>query len=322
MFKRLIPFVYCLSLLLAAGLTTAPAQAQNSTGITLGTTDFGGKSRTDSGWSRADPGSRSWSRQAPADRTWSRDRSQTIEGGKHHHSEQKPHLGQYRDGHHHFKKHDRRYSNPKGIRGHRSYGYTDPYQRRHSDRHHRPGSAFYYRQGHGVNIYYAPDSYRDDSYERSTVINGGFRQTEPAYRPEPDTSTSIDPWDALADYQIHTARYAFEAQTQRQPHVSLPRVGLALSTALAGDLNAGAFAMEDALLSDTSDLRYFEASESVQLVVEELLLSYQGDPLMTATLHYLSGHYRDAQRAVEVAANYCQQCSAVNSLSKLIAEAL
>ena len=93
----------------------------------------------------------------------------------------------------------------------------------------------------------------------------------------PLSTVVLIPWRALADYQINTARYAFEAQIQQQPHASLPRIGLALSTALSGDLNAGAFAMEDAWLSDTSDVRYFRPSEPLMLVVEELLLSYQGD---------------------------------------------
>lgn len=320
MFNRLIPFLYCLSLLLAGGLTVTSVQADNSTGIRLGTTDFGGQSRADSGWSRPDPGSRSWSRQAPGERTWSRERKQSIDINKRHHTDHKPRLGeQHHDRDRHHKKHHRRHDkNLGGIRGHRSFGFSDFHQRRKHFRHHQPNPAFFYRdRGYGVNIYYAPDTYRDYNYEPSTVINGGYRETESAYAPEPETG--IDPWDALADYQIHTARYAFEAQAQRQPHASLPRVGLALSTALAGDLDAGAFAMEDALLSDTSDLDYFNANDSVRLVVEELLLSYEGDPMMTASLHYLNRDYHAARRAVEVAAQYCRQCTAVENLAGLIA---
>lgn len=300
MFNRLIPLIYCLSLLLAGGLTAAVVQADNSTGIKLGTTNFGGTSRTDSGWSRPDPGSRSWSRQEPGDRSWSRDQSQSIDLGEHPGSEYKPHSGQHhRDQDRRQEKHHRRHDNSGGIRGHRSYGYSDDYQRRYY-RHHNPPVVYRHRGSH-INIYYAPDIYRDDSYHSGTAISGGFRQTDSSYQPEPDSG--IDPWDALADYQIHTARYAFEAQAQQQPFAALPRVGLALSTALAGDLNAGAFTMEDALLSDTSGLPYFRASESIQLVIEELLISYHGDPLMTASLHYLGGHYDDAQRAIEVASN-------------------
>lgn len=303
-----------LSALLLSLLAAPAVMAEGSTGIRLGTTDFGGKETTRLGTSSdRHTTDRSWSRQSPDKRTWSRDgHSSGYDKGHYddrHRSSRHEHHDRYRD-------HDYRHGGDYGgIKGHKSFGLSTYYNGgRHYSGYHYP-NAYYRHQGAGVTLFYAPGVYRDDSYDQSTVITG-YR--EPVRNTEPDYDSGINPWTALSDYQIHTARYAFEAQIQQQPHASLPRIGLALSTALAGDLNAGAFAMEDALLSDTSDLRYFSADQSLQLVLEELLLSYEGDPLMTASLHYLNRDYQAAERAVEVATNYCQQCAAVDKLAGLI----
>lgn len=312
MFRRLSPLIYSLGLIMAAGLLPVSVCADNS------------------GWSRESPAKRSWSRQAPADRSWSRGQhhSHGISHGDHHsygitgrpehkqrqHNQNKPHPDR------HHKKKGQYHSRPSaGIRGHRSFGYSDPHPRRQYHHNHKNRGIIYRGSGAGVSIYYAPSTYRDYRYERDTVTGGSYRSSRPVQRPPVDRG--VAPWQALADYQIHTARYAFEARIQQQPHAALPRIGLALSTALSGDLNAGAFAMEDAWLSDTADVRYFRPSQRLLLVVEELLLSYQGDAMMTASLHYLSGRYDDADRALDVAARYCQSCSSVDSLGRLIDQA-
>lgn len=309
MFHRLSPLIYSLGLIMAAGLLPISVYADNS------------------GWSRESPSSRSWSRQAPADRSWSRGQhhSHGISRGDHHsygitgrpEHKQRQHRHNKPQRDRHPKKYNRHYNGPSGgIRGHRSFGYSDPHPRR-KYQHHRKNRGLIYRgAGAGVSIYYAPSTYRDYRYERETVTGGSYR---PSHRNQnPPVDRGVDPWQALADYQIHTARYAFEARIQQQPHAALPRIGLALSTALSGDLNAGAFAMADAWLSDTSDVRYFQPSEPLLLVVEELLLSYQGDAMMTASLLYLRQDYPAAQQAVEVAANACRSCQPVYRLERLI----
>lgn len=308
-----------LVLSLCIGVSAAPVMAESSTGIHLGTTDFGGKSRLDSGWSRTDPGSRSWSRQAPGDRSWSREKHHSIDISDRPNTGQKPHLGQQhnkREHHDGDRKHrfhgDRHhFQGARGINGHLSFGFTPHYERQKRFHGHSRYPVFYYRND-GVQVNYAPQVYSNSYTQQSGTVITGYRQ------PETSDNYSIDPWTALGDYQIDTARYAFEAQIQQRPNAALPRVGLAVSTALSGDLDGGAFVMEDALLSDTSDLRYFSADQNLQLVFEELLLSYEGDPLMTASLHYLNRDYQAADRAVQVAADYCQQCTAVNRLSALI----
>lgn len=312
-----------LSTLLICGLCVpvALALAENRGHDSRGSHQNAQSSKQSGGWSREAPSSRSWSREAPDNRSWSRSgtHSYGISHGDHHSygisgrhdNKLEP---RHKDQRHHGEKHSQ-HDNRGGIKGHRSFGYSEPHHYRRHGHHHNRGSI-YYNRGFGVSVIYALPLYRDYQHSRSTVIN---TYREPVEYDRPVYDYSINPWDELADYQYHTARYAFEAQIQQRPHAALPRVGLSLSTALSGQLDAAAFAMQDALLSDTSDLRFFTPDPGVQLILEELLLSYEGDPLMTASLHYLNQNYRDAERAVRVAANYCQPCTAVDNLNNLIA---
>lgn len=309
-----------LSSLLICGLCVPVAVAENRGHDARGHHHSVDHSQKSSGWSREAPSSRSWSREAPDKRSWSRSgtHSYGISHGDHHsygisgrHENKLDPKPRHKP--HHGKKHSH-HNDLGGIKGHPSFGYTEPHHYRRHGHHHNHGSI-YYSRGFGISVIYALPLYRDYQQRRSTVINS---YNEPVEYERPVYDYSINPWDELADYQYHTARYAFEAQIQQQPHAALPRVGLSLSTALAGELDAAAFAMQDALLSDTSDLRFFTPDPSVQLILEELLLSYEDDPLMTASLHYLNRNYRAADRAVRVAASYCQPCTAVDNLNSLI----
>lgn len=300
---------------LVMGGFIATVSAESSTGIRLGTTDFGGKQSSRLGTiNDRHTTDRTWSRTAPDQRSWSRD--DYHQSGKKYHSDGQHSSSQYHRPHHN---HDYQ-RNLGGIQGHPSFGLsTTPTHnhRQHYDHgYYRPPALYYQSPRVGVQVYTVPQVYssRYESYAPSggTVIRD--------YSPNDDynADAGINPWVALGEYQYHTARYAFEAQIQQQPHAALPRVGLSLSTALAGQLDTAAFAMQDALLSDTQDLQFFNADPAIQLILEELLLSYEGDPLMTASLHYLNRNYDAAERAIQVAANYCQPCTAVDNLDALI----
>lgn len=293
------------------------ALAESSTGIRLGPTDFGGKQSSRLGTIQdRHSNDGSWSRAAPDNRTWSRE--QYHHDGKTHHDDN---YDSSQNNHHY--RHRNYQPNLGGIQGHPSYGLSTTPRHRHGYDHgyyYRSPSVYYRSPRVGIQVYTVPQIY-SSSYESYAPSSGSVIQNHPV-DDNYSVEAGLDPWAALAEYQYHTARYAFEAQIQQQPHAALPRVGLALSTALAGQLDAAAFAMQDALLSDTSDLRFFNADPEIQLILEELLLSYEADPLMTASLHYLNHDYAAAERAVDVAANYCRPCTAVDNLTALISAQL
>jgi hypothetical protein len=95
-------------------------------------------------------------------------------------------------------------------------------------------------------------------------------------------------------------------------------VGYALAIALSGDIETGALTMEQALSSDVTDLHYFRADTNLELIIEELLLSYQDDPLMTASLYYLQQDYIAANRSIGYALRECSDCPSVRNLQGLI----
>lgn len=290
--------------------------AENSTGIRLGNTDFGGKQSSRLGTSHDRQSTdRSWSRDAPDQRSWSRDRHHGSD--RNYHNDGK-HSSSPR---HHYSRHHDDHRNLGGIQGHPSFGLSTTPKHKHGHHYdhgyYRPPAVYYHSPRVGVQVYPVPQVY-SYGYRESYAPSGGSVSYDYSNNDDFVADTHINPWTALGDYQYHTARYAFEAQIQQQPHAALPRVGLALSTALAGQLDVAAFAMQDALLSDTQDLPFFHADPAIQLILEELLLSYEGDPLMTASLHYLNRDYAAAERAVQVAANYCQPCTAVDNLNALI----
>ncbi len=215
-----------------------------------------------------------------------------------------------------------------GISGHPSFGLTPKprhnkphrYDHRpyHGDDHklYQPPRGLSYRGVNGIIFYSATGYAVSNSASDSLIIRN---DTANNYRSNTRSGlTQSDAWDALSHYEIDTARYAFESLMQSQPNAALPRVGFALSTALSGNVETGAYIMEEALLSDIDDLRYFKADPDLELIIEELLLSYQTDPLMTASLHYFSQNYKAANQAVSIAASRCQQCTAVINLKALI----
>jgi len=216
-----------------------------------------------------------------------------------------------------------------GITGHPSFGLS-PKPRHHKKQYHsnqrhyrdyghdryQPPRGLSYRGVNGILFYSATGYSSSNTATGSTIIRGYSNDNNRS--DNRSGLTQSDAWDALGNYEIDTAQYAFESLIQHQPNAALPRVGFALSTALSGDVQTGAYAMEQALLSDIDGLRYFKADQNLQLIVEELLISYQTDPLMTASLLYFNQDYEAANQAVNIANNQCQQCTAVINLKALI----
>jgi hypothetical protein len=210
---------------------------------------------------------------------------------------------QYRLGGGEHRRHHR-HRDGRGIQGHKSFGLS-------RGRHYQGHVPSYIYRGNdaGVARYYFPD---DAAPAEPPALITGYAQGNQ------NSARGIEPWQALEDYQSETARQAFDSQIRQQPNNALPRVGYALSAALSGDFDTGAVAMEQALLSDTTSIRYFHRNAGLRLIIEQLLYNYETDAFMTASLHYFRGDYRDAERAAREAARQCHQCTAVERLSGLI----
>jgi hypothetical protein len=302
-----------LSLLLT--LVIPPSYAESSTGIRLGETDFGGKRSSTLGTQRSVDS-----------------QPKPLGDFNRHHTERRDY--KYRDHSRSdgYKKHHK--PQPSyGISGHPSYGLNSNYhhhkhphnynQRRYRDYHHDPRglSAYYsYKDRVGLSFYSAPVSSYSYAYSASPIGLSDSRYQPYSYAEKNSEKNAIDPWQALGNYQIDTARYAFQSQIQQQPNAALPLVGYALSKALAGQIEAGAYLMENALLSNVSDLRYFNsaADPDLQLVIAELLLSYPDDPFMSASLYFLNRDYHAANQALKRAQQRCEQCPAIGKLAMLI----
>jgi len=232
--------------------------------------------------------------------------------------------------HHHGFSGNRHYRSPSiGITGHRSFGLDPrlnhfkqprykPYYRHYDTTPSRHRSGFYGFRGNSVTLI-APIIY-SQGYRDSEPVK---RYTANSSRPSSPTSTisnysNIDGWEALSRYESTTAINAFKAQSQKDPKASLPKIGFALATALQGEPDKAFWALNLALIADTSDLRYFSADAGLQLVVNDLLDNYQNKSLMTATLLYLKQDYTSAHSMIQNALNECDNCNATHNMQRLI----
>ena len=102
----------------------------------------------------------------------------------------------------------------------------------------------------------------------------------------------------------------------------MPKIGFALATALQGESDKAFWALNLALIADTSDLRYFSADSGLLLIVEDLLENYQNKSLMTATLFYLKQDYRSAQSTIQIALDECENCAGTRNMQRLIQQRL
>lgn len=220
-----------------------------------------------------------------------------------------------------------------GIKGHRSFGLDPrlnqhrdhlykPYYRHYDTSRHRPRPGYYGYRGNSITLV-APLIY-SRSYQDAEPIR---RYSGNSSRPSlPTTAISrfsnVDGWEALSRYESTTAINAFKAQSSKEPKASLPKIGFALATALQGEADKAFWALNLALIADTSDLRYFSADSGLQLVIDDLLDNYQNKSLMTATLLYLKQDYLSAQIMIQTALNECDNCTSTRNMQRLIQQRL
>ncbi|MDT8309842.1 MAG: hypothetical protein RQ732_00205 [Methylophaga sp.] len=135
----------------------------------------------------------------------------------------------------------------------------------------------------------------------------------PATQTEPVTSRNfagqnIDAWSALGNYQTELALDGFAYQSQQNPQSALPKVGYALATAVAGEYDKAAWAMDLALAANVTDLHYFQVDANMQLILDEMLMNYANEPTMRAAILYLQQDYQRADDAINQSLDHCHDC--------------
>ena len=150
-------------------------------------------------------------------------------------------------------------------------------------RHHYRPHGSYHHSGIGLSIV-APIVYSGAYY---SDISPRTYSTAPERSVEVAPSRNlagqnIDAWAALGNYQTAQALDGFAYQKQQNPNNAVPKVGYALTTAMAGDYDQAAWAMQLALAANVNDLHYFQADANLQLVLDEMLPNYADTPLMSA----------------------------------------
>ncbi|AFI84051.1 hypothetical protein Q7A_1213 [Methylophaga nitratireducenticrescens] len=102
----------------------------------------------------------------------------------------------------------------------------------------------------------------------------------------------------------------------------MPKIGFALATALQGESDKAFWALNLALIADTSDLRYFSADSGLRLVVDDLLANYQNKTLMTVILLYLKQDYLSAQSTIQTTLDECDNCTSTRNMRRFIQQRL
>ncbi len=216
-----------------------------------------------------------------------------------------------------------------GISGHKSFSNHQykshrphTYNRfKHSGEHHdyRPQ----YRHHHnGISLgIVAPIIYSGTYYSNASPRSYSappVTRTAPAPNQRNIAGQNIDAWAALGNYQTDQALDGFAYQSQQNPQNALPKVGYALATALNGEYEKAAWAMDLALKANVTGLHYFQADANMQLVLDDMLANYSNQPIMRATILYLQQDYQAADKALNESVNHCNDCRGEQNLQDLI----
>lgn len=200
----------------------------------------------------------------------------------------------------------------------------------HDYRPHYDGYQQHYRPKHGYHHngislgIVAPIIYSgvyDRNVAPQTYSAAPVRQNRPAASRD-SAGQQIDAWAALGNYQTAQALDGFAYQSQQNPNNAVPKVGYALSTALAGEYDKAAWAMDLALAGNVNDLHYFQADANLQLVLDEMLMNYADAPLMSAAILYLQQDYQAADDVIGESLQNCNDCRSEQNLQLLITRKL
>ena len=204
----------------------------------------------------------------------------------------------------------------------------------HHDRHF-PGTHTYFR-------------YR--SYPRYSVRRYSYSYIEPntarlipprTYTPRTNTrvysttrsTTYADGWAYLCedDLRAREAIDAFATEAQRHPGRGLPRIGYAISQALAGNEDKAVWAMRRALACEPESLKEVDADPALRRRINELAAKYDrrvregfsrsDDLFMLAALRTIQGEYAAAYKVIRAAIERGDTEPTTRALRKLIDEA-
>jgi hypothetical protein len=239
-----------------------------------------------------------------------------------------------RHGHHRNSRHTSNHRN-FGHHSHSHYGHNH-----HSSHHiiiHVP--RYYLPSYYGLPSYFS--RYRFSRYP----INGFGNSSWPAYELSGDggkigplntelpigkivSTPKKNGWTLLADGQASIALDVFAQQAQRNSNYSGPKIGYALSVAVAGDLYFGVWEMRRASRINSASMRAFKLPEQLRPTVEELIKTFKAEQLkntrkadvsfMLASLHYLMQNSESAKREIDLAIREGDRSQSALNLNQII----
>ncbi len=198
----------------------------------------------------------------------------------------------------------------------------DPYYRH--NRHYRPFS--FYNEPYG---FFEPDFDRDSVHGYSGVIPY-IRKDRKLDKAEQQTGpygrTVLSGWVYLKHGEYNKAQEAFGLEVEANPQSGLPKLGYALSTALAGNLERGVWAMHQAFRYNPEALIYFPFNNQIVSKIEVLIDLYskykpKGDShFLLATLHYLLNDKEQAKKHLNKSDEASGPNESRSNLRKLLEE--
>jgi len=120
----------------------------------------------------------------------------------------------------------------------------------------------------------------------------------------------------------------FDKDIRSNPDAGIPKVGYALASAAAGNLEIGAQAMREAFQVDPDSIRNLYFDEQMLTIIDALIEEYEyelqqnnkspDEAFMVSTLHYLKYDYGSAHEAINRAIVDGEKSLGMGNLHKLV----
>jgi len=135
-------------------------------------------------------------------------------------------------------------------------------------------------------------------------------------------------WELLADGEASHALEVFAQQVQRNPDFGGPKIGYALSAAVAGDPYFGVWEMRRASRINSSSMQAFKLPERLGPTVGKLIRKFKDEQLkkarkddvsfMLASLHFLLQNTDSAKTAIDLAIRKGDRSQSARNLKRII----